>query len=90
MEQAIDWNAATPMIQDTITLCRKLGIRYVWIDALCIIQGDLADWERESAKMYGIYYNAHLTIYPTVSGSCLEGFLNRPAPGLEIPFRLVN
>lgn len=31
-----------------MALARALGIRYVWIDALCIVQGDPADWERES------------------------------------------
>jgi len=38
--------------QDVISIARALHIRYVWIDALCILQGnkDNADWERESSK----------------------------------------
>jgi hypothetical protein len=48
--------------QDAVDLIRCLGIRYLWIDALCIIQDDVADWEREAAKMGDVYANALLTI----------------------------
>lgn len=48
--------------QDTIDLTRRLGVRYLWIDALCIIQDSKDDWEAEAAKM-GVYYkNSWLTI----------------------------
>ncbi|RMZ86256.1 hypothetical protein DV737_g60, partial [Chaetothyriales sp. CBS 132003] len=53
-------------IQDVIFLIRRLGIRYLWVDSLCIIQGnDLAaraDWERESSLMAEVYGGATLTI----------------------------
>jgi hypothetical protein len=51
---------------DAIQIALGLGLRYVWIDSLCIIQGDFADWERESPKMAQVYSNAYLT----VSASC--------------------
>lgn len=41
--------------QDAINLAGRLGVRYLWIDALCIIQDSKLDWEAEAAKM-GIYY----------------------------------
>jgi hypothetical protein len=41
-------------IRDAIDITRRLGIRYLWVDALCILQGDdleaHADWQRESSK----------------------------------------
>ncbi|KAK1707868.1 hypothetical protein BDP67DRAFT_581527 [Colletotrichum lupini] len=37
--------------QDAVTMTRKLGIRYLWIDALCIVQDDIADWSREASTM---------------------------------------
>jgi hypothetical protein len=53
-------------IRDAIFLTRQLGIRYLWVDALCILQGSdetaRADWRRESSKMKEIYGNAFLTI----------------------------
>jgi hypothetical protein len=38
--------------KDAIVLTRSLGYRYLWIDALCIVQDDALDWEREAAE-YG-------------------------------------
>jgi hypothetical protein len=58
----ITWANLPTTFQDAITLTRALGHRYIWIDALCIVQNDPADWERESAKMASIYQSAVLTI----------------------------
>lgn len=37
--------------QDAISVTRKLGVRFLWIDSLCVIQNSSADWEEESEKM---------------------------------------
>ncbi|KAM6534508.1 hypothetical protein FALCPG4_004142 [Fusarium falciforme] len=50
------------VFRDTIWLCKQLGVQYVWIDSLCIIQDDAGDWEIESAKMADYYSQAHLTV----------------------------
>ena len=52
---------------EAIDVTRALGIQYIWIDSLCIIQDDLADWEIEAAKMGSIYNNALLVIAATAS-----------------------
>lgn len=51
--------------QDAIAVTRTLGVRYLWVDSLCICQDDEGDWERESAKMSSIYSNSYLTISAT-------------------------
>jgi hypothetical protein len=48
--------------KDAVSICRRLGIRYLWIDSMCIIQGDKEDWEEEAPKMATIYGNAYVTI----------------------------
>jgi hypothetical protein len=48
--------------QDAIQITRYLGIRYLWIDALCIIQDLDGDWHAESANMGNIYKNSYCTI----------------------------
>ncbi|KAI0424257.1 HET-domain-containing protein [Xylaria sp. FL1042] len=58
----IAWNILPKSFRDAIEVVRSLGIRYLWIDALCIIQDDVDDWESESAKMADVYENAFLTI----------------------------
>ncbi|KAK1071007.1 hypothetical protein LTR74_003656 [Friedmanniomyces endolithicus] len=45
-----------------IQITRGLDIRYIWIDALCIVQNDPEDWAREAAKMRTVYSDAFLTI----------------------------
>ncbi|KAI2464105.1 heterokaryon incompatibility protein-domain-containing protein [Annulohypoxylon bovei var. microspora] len=56
--------------QIAIDFARRLGIRYIWIDSLCIIQDDKDDWARESADMCDIYENGYLTIAATSSPNC--------------------
>ncbi|UKZ76764.1 hypothetical protein TrVFT333_004474 [Trichoderma virens FT-333] len=50
------------MMQDVVLVLRRLGIQYIWIDCLCIIQDDKDDWKREAALMASIYTNAELTV----------------------------
>ncbi|KAK5121834.1 hypothetical protein LTR85_004709 [Meristemomyces frigidus] len=66
---------------DAIEVTRKLGFRYLWVDALCIVQDDTEDWLREAAQMSSIYEGASLTIAATSSkdgqGGC---FYDWPTP----------
>jgi hypothetical protein len=48
--------------REAVQLCQKLKIRYLWIDALCIIQDDPVDWDREASRMDAVYENAELVI----------------------------
>src|SRR5438034_5559565 len=53
----LPFSALPQTFKDVMTFTSALGIRYLWIDSLCIIQGDVKDWEKESAKMRSIYQN---------------------------------
>ncbi|KZL87609.1 heterokaryon incompatibility protein, partial [Colletotrichum incanum] len=64
-------------IQDAVEITRKLNLRYLWVDALCIIQDSRSDWEVESAKMASVYHNAYLTIAAGTSTCASEGFLHQ-------------
>ncbi|KAK5651028.1 hypothetical protein OQA88_1800 [Cercophora sp. LCS_1] len=69
--------------QDAVILTRRLGVRYIWIDSLCIIQDDLEDWEVESAKMCSVYSEAYLTVAATHSPDG-RGGLFRETPDFEV------
>lgn len=58
----IPWDSLPRLYQDAITATRKIGLRYLWIDSLCIIQDSHKDWLRESKRMGAVYENARLTI----------------------------
>jgi hypothetical protein len=77
-------------IQDAIHATRKLGIRYLWVDALCIVQDDEASKVKEIDQMGKIYSNAALTISAASAAHATDGFLHKPftSNGCEIPFLL--
>ncbi|KAH7349168.1 heterokaryon incompatibility protein-domain-containing protein [Pyrenochaeta sp. MPI-SDFR-AT-0127] len=63
-------------LQDAILVTRKLGIRYLWIDALCIIQDSDEDKVQELTQMPNIYRNAIFTISAAIADDCEKGFLH--------------
>ncbi|KAI1476512.1 HET-domain-containing protein [Daldinia eschscholtzii] len=78
---------ASPILQDAIRVTRALGIRYLWVDAVCIIQDDKQDWYRESSQISLIFQNSTLTICTPASSSCQEGFLKRNWTTTRIGFQ---
>jgi Heterokaryon incompatibility protein (HET) len=74
-------NQLTKTFKDTITLTRKLDVRYLWIDSLCIIQGNQEDWKYEAGRMLQVYRNSYCTIAATGSRNGLQGlFYERSDP----------
>lgn len=74
--------------QDAIITTRRLGFRYLWIDALCIIQDSPEDKSKEINTMGAIYSNAVLTIAVVNASRVAEGFLQaRSQPFVELPYR---
>jgi hypothetical protein len=59
--------------QDAINITRNLGLSYLWIDALCIVQDSLPDWQKESLRMGAIYSNSYITIAASSSSDSTGG-----------------
>ncbi|EXJ67503.1 uncharacterized protein A1O5_09516 [Cladophialophora psammophila CBS 110553] len=72
----IPYEELSPILRDAVRVCRFLNVRYLWIDSLCIIQGDQDDWEIQAAKMADIYENSFFTIAVQVDYE--QGFIPRP------------
>lgn len=53
--------------RDAVAATRALGLRYLWIDALCIIQGSADDWQREAPRMALVYGNSQVNLAATAS-----------------------
>ncbi|KAI0548700.1 heterokaryon incompatibility protein-domain-containing protein [Xylaria curta] len=51
--------------RDTIRIVKHLGLEYLWIDSLCIVQDDYEDWIRESANMCDVYGGSSINIAAT-------------------------
>jgi len=75
--------------QDAVTVTRALGIQYLWIDSLCIIQDSIDDWLQESAKMASLYENSTVTIAADAAVDSTSGFLthvNRKQNLIEVSY----
>ncbi|KAK8044998.1 heterokaryon incompatibility protein-domain-containing protein [Apiospora rasikravindrae] len=74
--------------QDAIQVVHWLGLSYIWIDSLCIIQDSPADWEKESARMAEVYSNSHCNIAAAhAANGTYECFVERD-PRLVKPLKV--
>ncbi|KAH9203772.1 heterokaryon incompatibility protein-domain-containing protein [Leptodontidium sp. 2 PMI_412] len=79
-KKSIPWSSLSKTFQDAIKITRELGLRYLWIDSLCIIQDSVSDWENQAAVMGDIYSGSYITIAATWSADGSGGcFSNRNA-----------
>lgn len=72
----IHFTSLTPNFRDAVIISRRLGIRYLWIDAMCILQDSQHDWVVESAKMAEVYGCSLLTIAADASDDSFGGCFN--------------
>jgi hypothetical protein len=72
-------------------MTRRLGCRYIWIDALCIIQGNKADWNEEGVRMDEIYGGSFLNLAAAAARNGNEGLFSARDPnrirGFEVPIK---
>lgn len=71
--------------REFVIVARLLAIRYVWIDALCIIQDSTEDWEREALNMRRVYANAACTIAASASSDEEGGLFRSRIPEVIQP-----
>ncbi|KAJ4168292.1 hypothetical protein NW754_013626 [Fusarium falciforme] len=85
--QGFSYDDLPRTFQDTVQVTRLLGKQYLWIDALCIIQGPGGDWESEARAMEDVFACAYCTIAASSARGWGDGFLrpNLDSSGIGIP-----
>ena len=79
------------LFQDAIKVTRLLGVQYLWIDCLCIVQDDDDEWQRECEKMASIYENSFLTISALLATHNGQGlFPKRSEKAKAVYLRMLN
>ncbi|KAK3353827.1 heterokaryon incompatibility protein-domain-containing protein [Lasiosphaeria hispida] len=67
------------LFTDAFTLAFQLGIPYVWIDSLCIVQSDMDEWKTESCRMADYYQRSVFTV--ACPGAGIDtGLFDKAAP----------
>ena len=85
-QDRILWHSLPTMFRDVIIFTRKLGIRYLWIDSLCIIQDSPQDWLNEAGKMSAVFQNATLTIAAAVCANSRDTIFRKAQPPLNVAY----
>lgn len=78
--------------RDAIEICKRLDIRYIWIDSLCIIQDDEQDWAKESATMANFYGGCLLNIAASSARDSSQGcfFKRKDLPRCHFSLKIDN
>lgn len=69
------WDLIPATVRDAIAVCEKLGERYLWIDALCIMQDSQRDTKIQILRMRQIYSAAKLTIVAASTKTASAGLV---------------
>ena len=83
---AIHFNELSANFRDAIVTMRKLEVKYIWIDSICIVQDDDQDWEAEAPRMVTIYMNSLLTISAEGPGESDPSFLRPREVACPLPY----
>jgi len=76
-------------IRQAIQITQQLGIRYLWVDALCIIQDSPSDKDAQIGQMRSIFENSFLTILAASAANASQGIFTMPHPissQIQIPY----
>jgi hypothetical protein len=79
------------VFQDAFVVTRYLGVRYLWIDALCIIQsgeGSFEDWQLQSSQMADVYAHGLVNISASWASRPEDGCFVSRNPGLMSDLQL--
>jgi hypothetical protein len=91
--EGIELDQIPQTIRDAIVSTQLLGLQYLWVDSLCILQDSKEDKNREIPLIRKIFQNAYVTIIAASSRKVCEGFLQdqlAPPPATRVPFRCPN
>ncbi|KAH9885322.1 heterokaryon incompatibility protein-domain-containing protein [Xylariomycetidae sp. FL2044] len=74
---------------DAAIAAQELGIRYLWIDSLCILQDSPDDWAKQSSIMDQVYQNGYCNLAATDAGKETQGLFYKRFPAQVMPHLVV-
>ncbi|KAJ2996358.1 hypothetical protein NUW58_g989 [Xylaria curta] len=71
----MDFGSLPETFKHAIVVTRALGRQYLWIDSLCIVQGDDGDFSQEAKRMEQVYKGAYCVLASSRPPGHYAGFL---------------
>lgn len=75
--KGIDLETLPTTFKDAVLTTRELRLQYLWIDSICIIQGEGGDFDHEAKRMEDVFSSAFCVIAASSAHGQDDGFLNR-------------
>ncbi|KAK8052267.1 hypothetical protein PG993_003652 [Apiospora rasikravindrae] len=82
MRSNIDIEALPLTFRHALRVIAAIGIDYIWIDSLCIIQDSAEDWGIEAMTMTKVYANATVNLAATMSVDSHGGLFRTRNPAI--------
>lgn len=89
-KKGIDVEELPATFRDAVITTRALGLRYLWIDSICIIQGPDGDFNVESKRMESVFSSAYCVIAASRATGHFDGFLQDRAERQYVTMRKEN
>jgi len=87
--QGVKARSLPQTIKDAIAVASELGLSWIWVDSLCIIQDSAEDWKREAARMCDVYLGCFLCIAARGASNNSEGLFAFRDPFRQSPCVIV-
>lgn len=75
LKRAIAYKDLPSTFKDAVDCTRALGIRFLWIDSICIIQGRDGDFNQEAKNMEKVFSGAYCVLAASRATNQHDGFL---------------
>ncbi|RSL61215.1 hypothetical protein CEP53_005203 [Fusarium sp. AF-6] len=72
----IKFSSLPKTLRDAVVFTRELGLDFLWVDSLCIIQNDQDEWTHEAGRMYDVYGNSFVTLVALWGDDCDSGLFD--------------
>jgi hypothetical protein len=85
MSTGMELDKMPQTFKDAVTATRSLGVKYLWIDALCMLQQNAEDFLREAPTMRDVYGNSYLSLAAVSAENYQQGLFRQRTSGSAPP-----
>ncbi|KAK8029780.1 hypothetical protein PG993_011071 [Apiospora rasikravindrae] len=75
-KKSIPFDQMPATLQHAVVVTRALGVRYIWIDSICILQGKDGDFNEEASRMEDVFSGAYVVLAASRATGMHGGFLH--------------